>query len=76
MIDMTKCELIMYGYAFVCIVVWVVALILGAKGKKTLGNGMKLGSSNSLIIAALWPMSLICVVIGFVYDRIKFYSSL
>lgn len=73
---MTKCEMIMYGYAGVCLVVWVVALILGVKGKKTLGNGMKLDSSNSLIIAAFWPMSLICVVIGFVYDRIKFYSSL
>jgi hypothetical protein len=73
---MTKCEQIIYGYALVCMVVWVVAFILGLKGKKTLGNGMQLGCSNSLIIAALWPMSLICVVIGFVYNRIKFYSSL
>lgn len=36
--------------------------------KEGLGNGVKLGLLNSFILSAFWPLSVICVVCGWMYD--------
>lgn len=63
---------VVIAYSAIAFVVFVLLVIFGKVLKKiSLGNGMTMGLLNSLLLSALWPITMMCSIVGLVCECIK-----
>lgn len=65
---------VLYVYSGIALLLFLVAISCALSKKDVLGNGMKLGLGNSLIISLLWPMTLVAILCGIclaIWDEFK-----
>lgn len=67
---------LLYGYAVVAITLFVCLVCQGKILKKDLGNGVKLGFLNALLLSLFWPLTLILALCGVLYDVIRVWKKL
>ena len=63
------------SYGAVAAIVFVLCVILGAK-RDVVGQGIFLGFWNSLWVAAFWPIMLLSIIAGWIYDAVVFCKNL
>ena len=64
-------------YGIIAVFLFAVLILFGKVFQKlSLGNGVALGILNSFILSALWPITLICSIVGLVYEGIKLWKRL
>ena len=68
---------IVIAYSAIAFVVFMLLVVFGKVLKKiSLGNGMALGLLNSLLLSALWPITMLCSIVGLVCECIKTWKRL
>ena len=64
-------------YLGIAVFLFVLCLILGYVTKRDfIGNGVRLGFLNSILLAIFWPIILLSIVGGWIFDKIMFYKNL
>lgn len=64
-------------YGGIALIAFVVCLILGYFTKVDyIGQGVKLKFWNSLLIALFWPLMVLSLIAGWIYDVVLFCKNL
>lgn len=68
---------ILIGYCGIAVAMFLLAVIIGKiLNKDVLGNGVKLGILNALLLSLFWPLTLILALCGVLYDVIRVWKKL
>lgn len=66
---MSTKTIIAVSYVTVWAVLFFMGILFGAILKKdVLGNGVKCGIVNSFLLSAVWPLTILCGLAGWMYD--------
>lgn len=70
-------QIVLWWYLTIFGLGFMLGIVLGKILKRdALGNGMKLGIGNSLLLSAIWPVTLAVLLGGVVYDGIQIWKKL
>lgn len=58
----------LYIYFWIGIAAWLTAFTIGLALKDVLGGNMRLGFFNSLLVGAFWPLFMLALAVGMVYE--------
>lgn len=65
------------AYLVVALCLFLFCIIFGKTLKRiSLGKGIELGMLNSLLLSVLWPITILCSIVGMCYDAIQMWKKI